>query len=376
MIPTQSDQHFMQLALQCAAHATMATSPNPKVGCVIVKNGDVIGQGWTQAVGQAHAEVQALRDAVMHGKDARGATAYVTLEPCSHFGRTPPCVNALIDAGIARVVAAIKDPNPQVAGRGLQLLQNAGVVVECGLLETEAREMNLGFFKRMETGKPWVRVKMAASLDGRTALSNGQSQWITAADARQDGHRWRAKSDAILTGIGTVVADDPVLNVRLDEALEYVRQPHKIILDSQLRISPKAKILHSQSSDSDEQIAKILIVHAQTQTEKYASLESTGAQLLFLPNRNGQIDLPALMLELGRQQINVLHVEAGATLSGALIAQGCVDELLLYYAPKLLGDGAGMFALPEISSVDQARQVKFHALKNIGETLRIVARFK
>jgi diaminohydroxyphosphoribosylaminopyrimidine deaminase / 5-amino-6-(5-phosphoribosylamino)uracil reductase len=228
----------------------------------------------------------------------------------------------------------------------------------------------------METGKPWVRVKMAASLDGRTALSNGQSQWVTAADARQDGHRWRAQSDAILTGIGTVVADDPRLDARLEDPSQYVRQPHKIILDSQLRISPQANILHSESPDSDGNVAKVFIVHAQTQTEKYASLESTGAQLFFLPNHNGQVDLPALMLELGRQQINVLHVEAGAKLSGALIAQDCVDELLLYYAPKLLGDGASMFALPELTSVDQARQVVFHEIKKIGETLRVVARFK
>lgn len=371
---TQSkDLYYMQMALELASRATILTSPNPKVGCVIVKDDVILGQGWTQEVGQAHAEVMALRDAASLGNDVHGATAYVTLEPCSHYGRTPPCANALIEAGLARVVAAVGDANPQVAGRGFAMLEAAGTMVSHGLLAKEARAMNLGFFKRMETGRPWVRLKMAASLDGYTALPNGQSQWITGAEARLDGHHWRAKSDAILTGIGTVLADDPQMNVRLPEQ-EILRQPRKFVLDSQLRTPVSAKLLQGASVSRSVSIA-----HAKRNPDAEENLRQAGANLLYLPGQHGaesQVDLSALMSVMGAQQINELHVEAGAKLSGALIAADCVDELLLYLAPKLLGSGAGMFALPELQQLNQARELHVHEVKQLSDnTIRVLARF-
>lgn len=363
MDASQTDLHFMQMALQLAARATLETSPNPKVGCVLVRDGRVLGQGWTQPVGQAHAEVQALRDAAACGEDVRGATAYVTLEPCSHYGRTPPCAHALVNAGIGRVVAAVQDANPQVSGQGFAILRAAGIVVESGLLAHEAREMNLGFFTRLEIGRPWVRMKVAASLDGRTALPNGQSQWITAAEARQDGHLWRARADVILTGIGTVLADDPQMNVR---GVDVPRQPKKMVVDSHLRIAASAKLFRDGGAT---------VICASAEAGKQDALQQVGAEILCLPDPDGRVDLAGLMQELGRRQINELHVEAGAKLNGALIAAGCVDELLIYLAPKLLGDGAGLFDFPELSHVDQAIKVTFHEVKQIGESLRILARF-
>lgn len=365
------DHEYMRLALELASTATMATSPNPKVGCVLVKDGEIVGSGCTQPVGQAHAEVMAIRDAVSRGKDVRGATAYVSLEPCSHFGRTPPCANALIEAGVARVVAALKDANPQVAGRGFAMLRDAGIVVEDGLMATEAREMNLGFFKRMETGLPWVRLKMAASIDGFTALPNGSSQWITDAVAREDGHRWRARADAILTGIGTVLADDPRLTVRLSgDGAQPSFQPRSVIVDSQLRTPIGAQILKN---------AKVTIFHATRDVEAERHLRDLGVDLHSLPkpqkDSRAQVNLPEVMLALGQQQVNEVHVEAGAKLSGALIEAGCVDELLLYLAPKLLGQGALMFALPELQKVDQARNLIIHEVKQVGEAIRVLARF-
>lgn len=365
-VDKQTDRHWLELALDLASRATIETSPNPKVGCVIVRDSVAIGRGWTQPVGQAHAEVQALRDAAANGMDVRGATAYVTLEPCSHFGRTPPCANALVDAGLARVVAAVGDANPQVAGRGLAILQAAGIDVECAThadLVDRAREMNIGFFTRMETGKPWVRMKAAASLDGKTALPNGQSQWITGAEARHDGHVWRARADAVLTGIGTILADDPLLNVR---GIDTPRQPLRIVLDSHLRMPLSAKILQGES---------VLVICAVDDPQKRRSLEASGADVLCLPDTSGRVCLSSLMLELGRRQINELHVEAGAILNGALIAAGCVDELLVYLAPKLLGQGAGMFALPVLTHVDQASQLVFHDVCRVGKDLRLLARF-
>jgi len=362
------ERRFMELALEMAMRATIETSPNPKVGCVIVKDGNVIGRGWTQPVGQAHAEVQALRDAVAQGHDVKGATAYVTLEPCSHFGRTPPCANALVQAGVARVVAAIEDANPQVAGRGFAILQQGGISVasasELGWqdIADTAREMNVGFFKRMETGKPWVRLKVAASLDGKTALSNGQSQWITGAEARQDGHQWRARADAILTGIGTVIADNPALTVR---GVHTPRQPKKVVLDPQLRIDPDAQLFND---------AEVLIVCAQKNAEKQAALISRRAEVICLPDSQGRVDLPALMQELGRRQFNEVHVEAGAILNGALMTANCVDELLIYLAPKLLGSGAGLFSLPTFTHVDQAQQLAIHEMTTVGDDIRILAR--
>lgn len=379
---SSQDQAYMRQALELASRATMATSPNPKVGCVLVKEGEVLGQGWTQPVGQAHAEVMALRDAAARGHCVKGATAYVTLEPCSHFGRTPPCANALIDAGLTRVVAAIEDANPQVAGRGFAMLRDAGVAVEHGLLAAEAREMNLGFFKRMETGRPWVRLKMAASLDGFTALPNGHSQWITDAIAREDGHRWRARADAILTGIGTVLADDPQLTVRLqgnftapsESAAVATYTPRKIIVDSRLRTPLSAKILqtgsttifHAQRDDSSE-----AALHAQGVTLHHHAVDVDDSKM----QSAVQVNLVAVINTLGREQVNELHVEAGARLSGALIEAGCVDELLLYFAPKLLGQGMPMFALPAMQRMDQVRPIKMHDLHQVGEAIRVLARF-
>lgn len=357
------DQQGMQIALDWASKALFITSPNPRVGCVLVKDRKLIGAGFTQPAGQAHAEVQALHDAARQGHDVRGATAYVTLEPCSHHGRTPPCADALIKAGITRVVAAVRDPNPLVAGQGLARLQAAGIEVVSGVLESEAREMNIGFFSRMERGRPWVRMKAAASLDGMTALHNGQSQWITSEEARHDGHRWRAQACAILTGIGTVNQDDPQMTVR---GIATPRQPRRIVVDSKLQIKPQARILDGEG---------VWVVTAGSDPAKEALLEDRGVELIRLPNADGKVDLPALMLELGRRQVNELHVEAGSRLNGALIEEGCVDELLLYLAPSLLGNAQGLFELPELKTLEGRRKLVFHEVKQIGPDLRILARF-
>jgi diaminohydroxyphosphoribosylaminopyrimidine deaminase / 5-amino-6-(5-phosphoribosylamino)uracil reductase len=350
-------------ALQWAARGLFTTTPNPRVGCVIVKDRLVIGEGFTQPAGQAHAEVQALRDAANRGFDVRGATVYVSLEPCNHYGRTPPCTDALIRSGVARVVAAIADPNPLVAGQGLASLQAAGIEVACGVLEQPAREMNIGFFSRMQRGKPWVRMKAAASLDGKTALHNGASQWITMQAARDDGHRWRARACAVLTGIGTVNEDNPQLTVR---ALDTPRQPRRIVIDSRLQINPDARVLAGGGT---------WIVAAQSDPQKEAALRDKGAEVILLPNAHGKVDLPALVLELGRRQINELHVEAGFKLNGSLIREGCVDELLLYLAPSLLGDAQGLFDLGSIDSLDRKLNLSFREIKQIGVDLRILARF-
>jgi diaminohydroxyphosphoribosylaminopyrimidine deaminase/5-amino-6-(5-phosphoribosylamino)uracil reductase len=362
-VEIHNDTDGIAHALQLAWKGLFITSPNPRVGCVIVKDSRVIGEGYTQPAGQAHAEVQALRDAAARGEDVRGATAYVTLEPCSHYGRTPPCADALISAGLARVVAAIADPNPLVAGRGLDKLKAAGIDTVCGVQEEQAREINIGFFSRMQRGKPWVRMKAAASLDGKTALHNGRSQWITSEMARDDGHWWRARACAVLTGIGTVQQDDPQLNVR---AVPTTRQPQRIVIDSRLQIDPGARILDSGGT---------LIVAAQADAGKEAQLRDRGAEILMLPNAHGKVDLPALMLELGRRQINELHVEAGFKLNGSLIREGCVDELLLYLAPSLLGDAQGLFDLAPLDSLEGKHNLAFHEIKQIGPDLRILARF-
>jgi diaminohydroxyphosphoribosylaminopyrimidine deaminase/5-amino-6-(5-phosphoribosylamino)uracil reductase len=358
-----SDLQGISRALELASRGLFITTPNPRVGCVIVKDGKILGEGFTQPAGQSHAEVQALNDAANRGLDVRGATAYVTLEPCSHHGRTPPCADALIRSGIARVVAAITDPNPLVAGQGLAKLQAAGIEVASGVMEDAAREMNIGFFSRMQRGKPWVRMKAAASLDGKTALHNGRSQWITSSAARDDGHWWRARACAILTGIGTVEEDDPQLNVR---AVGTPRQPQRIVIDSRLQINPAARVLAGGGT---------WIVAAQSYPEKEARLRAAGAEIIVLPNPQGKVDLPALMLELGKRQINELHVEAGFKLNGSLIREGCVDELLLYVAPNLLGDAQGLFDLKALDSLDGKRNLSFHEVKQIGPDLRILARF-
>jgi diaminohydroxyphosphoribosylaminopyrimidine deaminase/5-amino-6-(5-phosphoribosylamino)uracil reductase len=363
LLEIHSDVQGIRLALEMAAKGMFTTTPNPRVGCVIVKENRVIGVGHTQPVGHAHAEVQALNDAADKGFDVAGATVYVTLEPCSHHGRTPPCADALIRARVARVVAAIADPNPLVAGQGLARLEAAGIHITCGVLEDEAREINIGFLSRMQHGKPWVRMKAAASLDGMTALHNGVSQWITADEARADGHYWRARACAVLTGIGTVMEDDPQLTVR---AIDTSRQPQRIVIDSRLQISPHARVLDGGGT---------WIVAAESYPDKEKILRDAGNEVIVLPNANGKVDLSSLMQELGRRQINELHVEAGFKLNGSLIREGCVDELLLYLAPTLLGDAQGMFNLPVLESLEQKKNLVFHDIKQIGPDLRILARF-
>ena len=358
-----NDTDGMTLALAWAAKGMYGSAPNPRIGCVLVKDGVVIGAGHTRPAGQAHAEIDALRDARERGNDVRGATAYVTLEPCNHHGRTPPCSDALVRAGIKRVVAAMEDPNPLVAGQGLARLAAAGIEVSSGLLAHAAYEMNIGFFSRMTRALPWVRLKSAASLDGMTALHNGQSQWITGLDARADGHAWRARACAILTGIGTVKADDPQLTVR---GVQTGRQPRRVIVDSHLDIALDARVLAGAPS---------WIVAASADVEKQAALREAGHEVLLLPNAAGKVDLPALMRELGRREINELHVEAGAKLNGSLIREGCVDELLVYLAPSLIGAAQGMFALGPLTSLEQRQRLTFHEVKQVGDDLRILARF-
>ena len=358
-----NDTEGMKLALEWAAKGLYTTSPNPRIGCVIVRDGQVIGAGVTQPAGQDHAEIQAMKDAAARGNDVRGATAYVTLEPCNHHGRTPPCSDALVRAGLGRVVAAMEDPNPLVAGQGMAKLAAAGIAVSSGLLAGEAHELNIGFFSRMTRGLPWVRMKTAASLDGMTALHNGVSQWITGPEARADGHAWRARACAILTGIGTVKADDPQLTVR---SVDTPRQPRRIVVDSRLDISPTARALEGGGT---------WVVAAISDPEKEAALRAVGAEIITLPNAHGKVDLPELMRELGRRQINELHVEAGGKLNGSLIREGCVDELLLYLAPMLLGDAQGMFSLPTLTELSGRKDLKFHDIKQVGADLRILARF-
>lgn len=359
-----SDQAAMQQALAWAVKGLYTTTPNPRVGCVIMRDGVLLAAGFTQPAGQAHAEIAALRAAERDGIDVRGATVYVTLEPCSHHGKTPPCADALVAAAVARVVAAIADPNPLVAGRGLARLQAGGIATRCDVLADAAREMNIGFFSRMQRGRPWVRVKSAASLDGKTALHDGRSQWITGEAARADGHAWRARACAILTGIGTVVDDDPQLTVR---GVDTPRQPQRIVVDSRLQISPSAKVLAGGGT---------LIIAAVANPEKEAVLRAAGCEILLLPNSHGKVDLPLLMQELGRRGVNELHVEAGAKLNGSLIREGCVDELLLYLAPRLLGDARDMFELAPLAALDQAHALHFHEVRQIGADLRILARFR
>jgi diaminohydroxyphosphoribosylaminopyrimidine deaminase / 5-amino-6-(5-phosphoribosylamino)uracil reductase len=363
-VQIQSDTDGMALALEWAAKGMYITAPNPRIGCVIVRDGTVIGAGHTQPAGQAHAEVQALRDAQARGNDVRGATAYVTLEPCSHYGRTPPCSNALIQAGIARVVASMVDPNPIVAGRGLAQLEAAGIDVSAGLLAGQAYELNIGFFTRMRHGRPWVRLKTAASLDGATALDNGESQWITSPQARADGHAWRARASAILTGIGTIKVDNPQLTVR---GVDTPLQPRRVIVDSRLDIEPDARVLEGEPC---------WIVAAVPNPDKEVALRAQGHEIIMLPNPSGKVDLPALMRELGRREINELHVEAGAKLNASLVREGCVDELLVYLAPSLVGPGQGMFALPPLAHLADKLPLYFHGVTQVGPDLRILARFR
>ncbi|AVR99299.1 bifunctional diaminohydroxyphosphoribosylaminopyrimidine deaminase/5-amino-6-(5-phosphoribosylamino)uracil reductase RibD [Pseudoduganella armeniaca] len=348
--------------------------PNPAVACVLAAaDGTVLGAGHTQATGQAHAEVMALRDAAARGHDVRGATAHVTLEPCSHYGRTPPCCDALVAAGIKRVVVTILDPNPLVAGQGVARLRAAGIEVDVlppgSAAAQAARELNLGFFSRMLRRTPWVRLKAAASLDGITALDNGASQWITAAPARADGHAWRARACAILTGVGTILADDPALDARLAGT---PRAPRLVIVDSELRTPPHAAALVVAPG------RPVLVVAARAEPARRRALEDRGVTVIELPGDDGRVDLAALLRELAAREINEVHVEAGATLNGALLRAALVDELLLYTAPKLLGDGAGIacgiFAAGPLRDVAAALPLQFNSATLVGNDLRVLAR--
>ena len=355
------DELYMARALKLAARGRFTTHPNPNVGCVIVKDGEIVGEGFHYRAGEPHAEVHALR---MAGEKAQGATAYVTLEPCSHHGRTPPCCEALIAAGMSRVVAAMQDPNPQVAGRGLYRLQQEGVDVSHGLMMNEAEALNKGFLKRMRTGFPWIQLKMGASLDGRTAMASGESQWITSPQARRDVQRLRAQSHAILTSSATVLADDPALTVRWDElnadtqALypqENLRQPLRIVIDSQNRVTPQHRIV--------EQAGETLFARTREDERQWPE----NVRTLLVPEHNGRLDLVVLMMLLGKQQINSIWVEAGSTLAGALLEAGLVDELIVYIAPKLLGsDARGLCVLPGLEKLEQAPHFKFNEIRHVG----------
>ncbi|MDL1865734.1 bifunctional diaminohydroxyphosphoribosylaminopyrimidine deaminase/5-amino-6-(5-phosphoribosylamino)uracil reductase RibD [Betaproteobacteria bacterium PRO4] len=359
---TAPDYSYMSHALRLAEKGMFTTSPNPRVGCVIVNNGKVVGTGWHERAGEPHAEVHALREA---GNQARGATVYVTLEPCSHYGRTPPCVDTLIEAGVGKVVMAVDDPAPHVNGQGKKKLQAAGIEVQSGLLADEAGELNIGFMTRMHAGRPWVRTKIAASLDGKTALNNGKSQWITNEPARRDGHKWRARSCAVLTGIGSVKKDDPLLTVR---HIESSRQPVRVVVDSNLEMPLQARLLHNADT------VWIFTVH--TGREKIHRLEDAGAHVVVLPDVSGRVDLKAMMMKLAEQEINELLVEAGSVLNGALVAAGLIDEIIFYFAPCLLGDSArGMLTLPEISDLSGKQALKITDIRTIGADIRLVARF-
>jgi len=360
MSHSETDSLFMARALALAERGLFSTSPNPRVGCVIVKDGAGVGEGWHEAAGKPHAEVLALREA---GAAARGATLYVTLEPCSHHGRTPPCTDALIDAGVARVVAAMQDPNPAVAGSGFGRLRGAGIEVTHGLMEEQARELNIGFVSRMTRARPWVRMKVAATLDGRTALANGESQWITGEAARRDGHHFRARACALLTGIGTVRDDDPRMNVR---DVQTPRQPLKVLIDSRLEVSPDARLFEG---------GEVLVVAAREDGARSDVLRGKGAEVIVIANAAGKTDLPRVLVELGRRGVNELHVEAGVRLNGSLLREGCVDELLVYLAPSLIGDaGLGMFSLPELTDLAQRIKLSVHDVSRVGEDIRVIAR--
>jgi len=366
MPPTESDIHWMSLALTWAEKALYITTPNPRVGCVIVSaQGVLLGAGHTQPAGQAHAEIMALEDAKQQGHAVAGATAYVTLEPCSHQGHTGPCCNALIQAGLARVVVAVQDPNPQVSGNGIARLRQAGIQVDLGVLEDKARSLNLGFFKRMTQGDPWMRLKVAASLDGQTALANGVSQWITSPAARQDGHAWRARACAVLTGIGTVLEDDPQLNVR---DVDTPRQPTLVIVDSKLETPLNAKLWQTQR--------EFWIYCAQEDADRKAALEAKGAYVICLPNAQGKVDLLAMQKDLGQRNINEVHIEAGFKLNGSLLAAGVVDELLVYLAPLLIGQGLGMANLGPFETLPQALKLDIQNVTPIGDDIRLIAHIK
>jgi diaminohydroxyphosphoribosylaminopyrimidine deaminase/5-amino-6-(5-phosphoribosylamino)uracil reductase len=347
------DRAMMARALELAAQGLYSTTPNPRVGCVVANGQAVVGEGWHEKAGGPHAEVAALGQA---GALAAGATLYANLEPCSHHGRTPPCAELIAKSGVRRVVAAMLDPNPEAAHGGARLAA-AGIAFEHGLMEDEAKELNIGFVSRMTRGRPWVRMKVAATLDGRTALADGRSQWITGPEARQDGHRWRARACAILTGIGTVKADNPRLTVR---EVETPRQPLRVVVDSRLEIPESARVLEG---------GNVLVFCG---IEKKRNVK---AEILPCPNPAGKVDLPKMLQELARRGVNELHVEAGFRLNGSLLREGCVDEFLIYLNPSLLGDAAqGMVDLPALDGLDQRPRLGIRSLDRVGDDIRILAR--
>jgi diaminohydroxyphosphoribosylaminopyrimidine deaminase/5-amino-6-(5-phosphoribosylamino)uracil reductase len=354
----EQDAVYMARALDLAKNGLYTTSPNPRVGCVLVKNDQIIAEGWHARAGQGHAEVEALKQT----KDAEGATAYVTLEPCSHHGKTPPCCDTLISAGIKRVVVAMQDPNPLVAGNGLKNLQAAGIEVVCGLLENDAKALNRGFIKRMLTGKPFVRSKLAMSLDGRTAMANGESKWITSPESRLDVQQYRAESCAILTGINTVLADDPSLNVRLPDT--EVLQPIRVILDSQLQMPVMAKMANLAG--------ETWILTCSQDQQKQQLLEQASFKVFYLPEKNGRIDLNAVFNFLGQQQINEVLVETGAILNGALLEANLVDEWIIYMASCVLGNkGRGLFTLPNMQTMADKKIFQFKDMRRVGVDLKL-----
>lgn len=355
---------WMREALALAEQAIGLSEPNPRVGCLIVADdGTVLGRGHTQQAGGPHAEVMALRDAAAHGHPVRGATVIVTLEPCAHHGRTPPCCDALAQAGVGRVVMALEDPNPLVAGQGAARLRAAGIEVIAGIEADAARELNIGFFSRMQRQRPWVRLKVAASLDGRTALPDGTSQWITGEAARTDGHAWRRRAGALLTGVGTLVHDDPRLDVRL---VATARQPLRVVLDSNLAAPLGARVFQSAGS--------ALVYAAQPDAERLATFTAHGIEVVQAAGAHGRVDLAAVLADLAQRGINELHVEAGAQLNGALVRERLVDEYLIYLAPKLLGTGLDMAAFGPLAELSQAAELRFHRIERVGDDLRILAR--
>lgn len=357
-----TDAAYMARALQLAARGLYTTHPNPRVGCLLVKDGVVVGEGWHLKAGGAHAEVAAIEQA---GAQAKGATAYVTLEPCCHQGRTPPCSQALIKAGVAEVVIAMADPNPLVSGQGIAELEKAGVRVRQNLMLNEAQSLNRGFVSRMQRQRPWVTAKLAMSLDGKTAAADGSSQWITGPEARADGHRLRAQAGAVLTGIGTVLVDDPQLNVRLDEATNWP-VPQRFVLDSQLRMSADAQMLSTAG--------RTVILTASDDKAKCERLEAVGAELRVLPAEAGRVSLNAALTYLANQEVNEVLTEAGAELTGALLEAGLVDELVVYMAPTLLGSaGRGLLQLPGIKSIDRQQALDITDVRAVGADWRITA---
>ena len=358
------DERYMSQALALAQSTLYVPTPNPRVGCLIVRGDQVLGKGVTQKVGDAHAEVMALRDAQNKQHSIAGATVYVTLEPCSHYGRTPPCTSALIQSKPARVVIGHVDPNPAVAGRGIEQLREAGIEVTVGVLAMQALSVNPGFVSRMVRGVPYAWLKVAASMDVKTALPSGESQWITGPEARADGHHWRARSCCVLTGIGTVKADDPQLNVR---AVETPRQPKRALIDHKLDLALDAKLLKTPG---------LMIFTASTDKQKQQALIRTGAVITEMPQTHqpGKVDLAGVMRWLGQHGINEVHVEAGANLNGALWQSDCIDELLIYMAPMFLGEGLPMLKLPGIDQLSEASQLAFVDHQALGSDIRIRAR--